>query len=84
VKLYARRHGDDGIEIEVADTGPGISGDALAKIFDPFFTTKTGGMGIGLSVSQTIVNAHGGRLRAENQAGGGARFLLTLPISRAA
>ncbi|HET7809329.1 MAG TPA: ATP-binding protein [Steroidobacteraceae bacterium] len=79
VRLHARRKGEDGIEIEVADSGPGISRDALGRIFDPFFTTKTGGMGIGLSVSQSIVQAHQGKLSAENRADGGARFVLTLP-----
>ena len=69
------------IEIAVGDAGHGIPADKLARIFDPFFTTKPNGMGIGLAVSRTIVEAHGGRLWAENRNGGGAAFRFTLPIA---
>jgi len=82
VRLHARRNGDGNVEIEVTDSGSGISRDALTRIFEPFFTTKSGGMGIGLSVSQSIVNAHEGKLWAENHAEGGARFRLTLPMMK--
>jgi signal transduction histidine kinase len=67
------------VEISVTDSGPGISSEAMTKIFEPFFTTKTAGMGMGLSVSRTIVEAHGGRLSAENLAEYGARFHFRLP-----
>jgi signal transduction histidine kinase len=67
------------VEISVSDTGPGIQSDALTRVFEPFFTTKAGGMGMGLSVSRMIVEAHGGRIWAENQGGGGAVFRLLLP-----
>jgi signal transduction histidine kinase len=66
----------------VSDAGPGIRPDVLKQIFEPFFTTKQSGMGMGLAIARTIVDAHGGRLWAENQAGAGAIFRLTLPISR--
>jgi C4-dicarboxylate-specific signal transduction histidine kinase len=68
--------------VEVLDTGPGIPREVLPKIFDPFFTTKPPGegSGLGLSVSYGIVTEHGGRLRAENRADGGARFLVELPL----
>ena len=69
------------IEIAVGDAGHGIPADTLARIFDPFFTTKPNGMGIGLAVSRTIVEAHSGRLWAENRNGGGAAFRFTLPIA---
>ncbi len=69
------------IEIAVSDRGPGIPEDKLARVFDPFFTTKSAGMGMGLSISQTIVQSHGGRLWAENNPDGGATFRFTLPTS---
>ena len=66
--------------ISVRDTGPGIAPEAAAQLFTPFVTTKKGGMGIGLSVSRSIVEAHGGRIWAEPADGGGARFAFTLPV----
>jgi len=73
---------EDTAELSVSDTGPGIRPDVLKQIFDPFFTTKQSGMGMGLAIARTIVEAHGGRLWAENQAGGGAIFRFTLPVTR--
>jgi signal transduction histidine kinase len=68
-------------EIAISDSGPGIPADKVERIFDPFFTTKPHGMGIGLSIVQTIVNAHNGRVSAGNQsAGGGAIFRIHLPL----
>ena len=81
VRLHASSDGQGNVELTVRDTGPGIEPDAMARIFDPFFTTKSAGMGMGLSVSRTIVDAHGGRLWAENAPGGGAMFRVTLPAT---
>ena len=81
VSVNARRGGRDSVEIAVGDGGPGIPADALGQIFDPFFTTKPHGMGMGLAISRTIVEAHGGKLWAENQDGSGAAFRFTLPIA---
>jgi signal transduction histidine kinase/ABC-type uncharacterized transport system substrate-binding protein len=69
-------------ELSVSDSGPGIRPDVLKQVFEPFFTTKDMGMGMGLAIASTIVKSHGGRIWAENQAGAGAIFRLTLPITR--
>jgi len=71
-------HGEDAIEVEVIDTGPGIDGAVIDQIFDQFFTTKPEGVGMGLSISRSIVESHGGSIRAESRAGGGATFRFTL------
>ena len=63
----------------VADTGPGILPELLDGLFAPFYTTKENGLGLGLSISSSIVRAHGGRIWAENAPGGGSVFHLTLP-----
>ena len=69
------------VRISVADSGPGIAPDVLPKIFDNFFTTKQDGMGLGLALSRSIVEAHHGQLVAENAPEGGTVFYFTLPSS---
>lgn len=74
---------DDGaIVIEVSDTGPGISEEIAARLFQPFVSSKPGGMGIGLSISRRIVEAHGGELTASRNAAGGATFRFSLPLAQ--
>lgn len=68
-------------EVSIADQGPGIPPDQLRQVFEPLFTTKSEGMGMGLSIARTIVEAHGGRLSVENQPGGGALFRVNLPLA---
>ena len=73
--LLSSTRGDDGmVEASVADTGPGIADEIAAKLFQPFVTTKRQGMGVGLSISRTIIEAHGGSLWAEPNPGGGTRL----------
>ena len=67
------------VEASVADTGPGIAPQIAAQLFQPFVTTKRQGMGVGLSISRTIIEAHGGDLRLQPNPGGGAKFTFTLP-----
>jgi signal transduction histidine kinase len=67
-------------EVSISDAGPGIPPDKIKQVFEPFFTTKENGMGIGLSIARTIVEAHGGRIWADNQTTGGAAFHMRLPL----
>jgi len=82
VTVGARLDGPQSVQIAVSDTGSGIPADDLARVFEPFFTTKSHGMGMGLPISRTIIEAHGGRLWAENNSGGGATFRFTLRAAK--
>ncbi|MGC1893521.1 MAG: MASE4 domain-containing protein [Pseudolabrys sp.] len=73
-------HGRDAIAISVEDTGPGIEQKTLSSVFDAFVTTKTKGMGLGLAISQAIVERHDGRITAMSGVKSGARFEIILPI----
>ena len=70
---------DDMIEITVTDTGAGISPEISAQLFQAFITSKPHGMGVGLSISRTIVEAHGGSIAPRPNPGGGTVFSFTLP-----
>jgi len=70
---------DGAVCVSVRDQGPGIPGDMLSRIFETFYTTKPDGMGMGLAISHSIVEAHGGRIWAENNPDRGATFWFTLP-----
>lgn len=74
---------DGMVDISIVDTGPGIAVDVAAKLFQPFVTTKANGMGVGLSICRTIVEAHGGQIWAEPNSGGGTAFHLTVPQASA-
>ncbi len=80
--VSARQDGDRFVEVAVSDNGLGIPLEKVDKLFEPFFTTKPQGMGLGLSISRSIIKTHGGRLWAENNAAGGATFRFTLPIAK--
>lgn len=70
-------------QIDVRDTGSGIAPEILPQLFQPFITSKPHGMGVGLSISRTIAESHGGRLWAEPGLGGGTVFHLTLRLADA-
>jgi len=69
-------------EVSVADTGPGLPADPDLRIFEAFVTTKPEGLGMGLAISVTIVEAHGGRVWAEGNGEGGTTFHFTLPLAK--
>lgn len=79
VTVTTAPEGEDRVRVSVADSGPGIASDARDRLFEAFTSTKENGMGLGLSICRTIVEAHGGRIWAEDAPAGGAAFHFTLP-----
>jgi signal transduction histidine kinase len=77
---HIKQKDSSSVEVSIADTGPGIPSEGLGRVFEPFFTTKDQGMGMGLSIARTIVEAHAGHISAENRIQGGAVFRLSLPL----
>lgn len=82
LRLTTELDNDDFVAVTVADTGPGLSDEVASKLFQPFVTTKSDGMGIGLSICRSIVEAHGGRMTATPNPGGGVMFRFQLPVVR--
>jgi len=82
VLITTQSNGDGAVRTSVRDHGVGISNDMRDRLFDPFFSTKTEGLGMGLAIVRSIVEAHGGEITAENAEGGGARFEFVLPTNR--
>jgi signal transduction histidine kinase len=80
LRIRSAQQGPDDVLVAVQDSGIGIDPAQLERIFDAFYTTKQGGMGIGLSVSRSIIEAHGGRLWAALNEGPGVTFRFSLPI----
>jgi signal transduction histidine kinase len=74
----------DSVELIVEDNGPGLSEEVKDRLFTPYFTTKEGGTGLGLAIAHRMISDHGGRIMAGDSAGGGARFLVQLPVDRQA
>ncbi len=77
IQTFAGKSG--AVEVAVSDKGDGISAENLSRVFDPFFTTKSDGLGMGLAISRSIIEAHGGRLWATSDGGAGSVFHFTLP-----
>jgi two-component system sensor kinase FixL len=82
VLLRAEPDGADLVRTSVSDLGTGLTSDKLDRIFQPFFSTKREGLGVGLSISKSIIEAHGGKIWAENNNGRGATFCFTVPIEK--
>jgi PAS domain S-box-containing protein len=82
IAIELERQSAETVQVSIADTGTGISAEAAERIFEPFFSTKAEGLGLGLSISRSIIEGHGGRLWANSNATGGATFSFTLPIRK--
>lgn len=83
IRIVTQCDGPDAVAFSIADTGPGIPEGDLERVFGGFFSTKEGGMGIGLTICQTIIGAHGGTITAASPPGGGAEFRVVIPLNSA-
>ena len=81
LRLSSAMLSDEAIRITVADSGPGLTEEYLPELFQPFFTTKSDGMGMGLAITRSIIEAHGGTIEADQNPGGGALFRFILPTA---
>ena len=75
---------DGSLTVAIRDTGSGITSGEVERVFEPFYTTKAEGTGMGLAISRTIIEAHGGWLSAQANPNGGSTFEFTLPVDRGA
>jgi C4-dicarboxylate-specific signal transduction histidine kinase len=82
IAIQAERSKDDIVVFSVEDNGDGFDPDRLSDLFVPYYTTKADGIGLGLSISKTIIEAHGGRIHAENTPSGVARVWFSLPVAK--
>jgi signal transduction histidine kinase len=80
--LCSEPGGSESILVSIEDTGPGLAKDQVARVFEPFHTSKPGGMGMGLAISRSIVESHGGQIWAESKSPRGAIFRFRLPIEQ--
>jgi C4-dicarboxylate-specific signal transduction histidine kinase len=81
--IYSQQHESDKVLVAVRDSGTGLHSENLDRLFEPFFSTKPKGMGMGLAISRSIIEAHGGRLWAEPNASAGMTFEFALPVETA-
>ncbi len=82
IHIQTAMNSNEMIEVKITDTGPGLKSNQIEKIFNTFVTTKKNGIGMGLPISRTIIEAHGGTLMAQASEGAGATFVFTLPLNR--
>jgi two-component system sensor histidine kinase DctS len=82
IHIQTSKNKDNMIEVRISDTGPGLDADQIQTIFNTFVTTKPQGIGMGLPISRTIIEAHGGKLIVESEKNNGASFVFTLPIKQ--
>jgi C4-dicarboxylate-specific signal transduction histidine kinase len=83
INIRANRKDGDTVCCMIEDNGPGIDAEYLPRLFDGLFTTKETGMGLGLPIARSIIEAHEGSIRADNESGlGGARFIIELPVEK--
>jgi C4-dicarboxylate-specific signal transduction histidine kinase len=83
LRIVSRPEGPNAVMVEVRDSGTGIGAQSAERVFESFYTTKPEGLGIGLSISRSIVEAHGGRLSASANSPHGAVFRFSLPVAAA-
>jgi len=82
LSIRTEQRGPEAILVAVHDSGPGVDPEHLKRVFEPFYTTKNSGLGMGLSICRSIIDAHGGRLWADTDGLRGAVFQFTLPRAR--